>query len=158
MTDEDYDRMGADRKKVLPPEQFHQALTQIVETPDAQKKTAYMVWLVDGRAIGFSSLKRLVYGESGEMHLHMWDPTARGKGYGPVLFCLSAVEFYKRFALKHIKCEPRVSNPFPNRMFQKIGFPLVRTHTAASSELSIVCELNEYAVHLETAKDYLLRR
>jgi hypothetical protein len=42
-----------------------------------------------------------------------------------------------------------------NRMLQKIGFPLILTHVAASSGLSIVCELNRYEILRDVAERYL---
>lgn len=140
---------------VLPREKFEASLAAIMATPDAKKTTAYMIWLVNDHAVGFSSLKNIAFGKSGEMHLHIWDASMRGKGYGPTLFCKSALEFYQRFKLEQIKCEPRSINPYPNKMFARIGFPLVRTHTAASSELSIICELNTYDVRAEIAQSFL---
>jgi hypothetical protein len=41
----------------------------------------------------------IVPGNFGNMHLHMWRPDLRGKGHGPHLFCLAAVDFYERFKL-----------------------------------------------------------
>ena len=56
------------------------------------------------------------------MHLHMWNAEYRGKGYGAKLFCMAALEFYTMFNLKMILCEPRSSNPMPNKMLANIGF------------------------------------
>lgn len=154
----DLERMGADASKLPAPEKFRKNLEEIIATPDEEKKTAYSIWLLDEKPIGFSSLKKIQLGESGEMHLHMWEAGVRGKGYGAVLFCLSADFFYENFRLKRIKCEPRSTNPFPNKMFQKIGFPLRRTHRAVSSELSLCCELNEYEISREIALRFLAQQ
>jgi hypothetical protein len=43
-----------------------------------------------------------------------------------------------------------------NRMLKKIGFPLVLTHVAASSELSVVCELNRYEILRHVAERYAI--
>lgn len=85
----------------------------------------------------------------------LWAAPMRGQGYGATLFCQSALEFYQLFQLKEIVCEPRAANPLPNRMLQKIGFPLLRTHVAASSELSEVCELNCYEISKDLARAWL---
>jgi RimJ/RimL family protein N-acetyltransferase len=58
-----------------------------------------LAWCISGEAIGQSSLKDIVPGNFGNMHLHMWRPDLRGKGHGPHLFCLAAVDFYERFKL-----------------------------------------------------------
>ena len=152
---EDLIRMGADALKMPTAEQFEISLKSTLEHANQDAKVSYLIWLVSGMPIGFSSLKNIQFGESGEMHLHMWDSSFRGKGYGAILFCLSAMSFYKEFKLKAIKCEPMVSNPLPNRMFHKIGFPLVETRTGTSSELSLICELNHYSITLNVAAQYL---
>ena len=148
-------RMGADASKMPPVEQFEISLKSTLGHANQDAKVAYQIWLVNGISIGFSSLKNIQFGESGEMHLHMWNSSFRGKGYGAILFCLSAMNFYKEFRLKTIKCEPIASNPMPNRMFHKIGFPLVDTRIGASSELSLICELNQYNIALNVAAQYL---
>lgn len=152
---DDLKRMGADAAKMPSREKFAESLKKIFATPDANKQTGYVMWLVDDKAVGFSSLKNVVFGESGEIHLHMWDASLRGKGYGPILFSLGVQHFYKQFQLKRIKCEPSSTNPLPNKMFAKIGYQLVKTYTAASSELSLVCELNQYNVTLEQTEKFL---
>ena len=149
--------MGTDASQVPGRARWQANLERIVGTPERDATTFYLVWVVDGRAIGFNSLKNIVYGDSGEMHLHIWEESSRRKGYGAPLFCLAAIEFFRRFELKSIYCEPSASNPAPNAMLQRIGFPLVRTHTAASSEISLVCELNRYEVDRATAEAYLRR-
>jgi len=68
---------------------------------------------------------------------------------------LSALDFYERFNLKRIICEPKADNPMANRMLKKIGFPLILTHVAASSEISVVCELNRYEILRDIAERYL---
>src|SRR6266545_6272558 len=88
--------------------------------------------------------------------LHMWRPDLRRKGHGPHLFCLAAVDFYERFRLKRIICEPKADNQPPNRLLQRIGFPLISTRVGRSSELSKVCNLNRYDIVREIAEDYLL--
>jgi hypothetical protein len=88
----------------------------------------------------------------------MWRTDLRGKGHGPYLFCMAAVEFYKRFKLKRIICEPKANNPSPNRLLQRIGFPLISTRIGRSSELSTICKLNRYEISRELAEAYLVTR
>ena len=68
---------------------------------------------------------------------------------------MSALYFYERFNLKRIICEPNADNLMANSMLTKIGFPLVLTHVAASSELSVVCELNRYEILRDIAERYV---
>jgi RimJ/RimL family protein N-acetyltransferase len=69
---------------------------------------------------------------------------------------LSALDFYERFNLKRIICEPKADNLMANRVLQKIGFPFVLTHVAAGSELSVVCELNRYEILRDVAERYVV--
>lgn len=154
-SEEDLIRMGADASKLPQREEFEASLGRILETPDAVCQTYYLIWLLDDTPIGFSSLKNIVHGKTGAIHLHIWDSSFTGKGYGAALFCLSAIGFYAMFNLESIKCEPRASNPLPNRMLQKVGFPLLKTYVGASSELSLTCKLNRYAITRNIAEAYL---
>jgi RimJ/RimL family protein N-acetyltransferase len=131
-------------------------LEAMIATPVDRLRSFVIAWCVDGQTIGHSSLKNIVPGESGSIHLHIWRAELRGRGYGPRLFCLSALDFYERFNLKRMICEPKANNPMANRMLQKLGFPLVLTHVAAGSELAVVCELNRYEILRDVAERYAI--
>src|SRR5262245_37412384 len=152
----DAERMGLAIDKVPSPAQLRSDLEAMIATPVDLLRSFILAWCLDGKTIGHSSLKDIVPGEFGSIHLHMWRADLRGKGYGPRLFCLSALDFYERFNLRRIICEPKADNPMANRMLQRIGFPLVFTHVAAGSELSVVCELNRYEILRDIAERYLL--
>ena len=85
----------------------------------------------------------------------MWRVDLRGKGYGPGLFCLAVLDFYERFNLKRMICEPKADNPAPNQLLRGIGFPLVSTRIGAGSELGVICELNRYDIARPIAESFL---
>jgi RimJ/RimL family protein N-acetyltransferase len=150
----DAERMGLAIERVPSASRLRSDLEAMIAAPPDRLRSFVLAWCLDGNAIGHSSLKDIVPGDFGSIHLHMWRADLRGKGYGPRLFCLSALDFYERFNLKRIICEPKADNPMANRMLAKIGFPLSLTHVAASSELSIVCELNRYEILRDVAERY----
>jgi RimJ/RimL family protein N-acetyltransferase len=150
----DAKRMGLAIDRVPSPTQLRSDLEAMIAAPLNRLRSFVLAWCVDGKAVGHSSLKDIVLGDFGSIHLHIWRTDLRGKGYGPRLFCLSALDFYERFNLKRIICEPKADNPMANRMLKKIGFPLVLTHVAASSELSVVCQLNRYEILRDVAERY----
>jgi RimJ/RimL family protein N-acetyltransferase len=150
----DAERMGLAIDRVPSPTRLRSDLEAMIAAPLDQLRSFVLAWCVDGKAVGHSSLKDIVPGDFGSIHLHMWRPDLRGKGYGPRLFCLSALDFYERFNLKRIICEPKADNPMANRMLKKIGFPIVLTRVAASSELSVICELNRYEILRNVAERY----
>jgi len=151
-------RMGVDPGKVPPPATLQRQLEALIDVAARDADTAYVVWLVDGRAVGFNSLKNIVFGERGDMHLHMWDAAERGKGYGKTLFCLAALDFFERFRLQRIVCEPSRANAMPNAMLQGVGFRVLGTRTGKASELSVVTELNTYAIERRVAENYVAQR
>jgi len=151
----DRQNMGVAVDRLPPPEKMRADLAASLTEPVELARTFMLAWCLDGAVIGHSSLKDIVLGQSGRMHLHMWRSDLRGKGYGPSLFCLAALDFYGRFGLQSIICEPKSENPMPNRMLRKIGFPLLKTYVGTSSELSAVCELNRYEIRRDVAERYL---
>lgn len=152
----DAERMGLAMDKVPSPAQLRSDLEAMSATPVDRLHSFVLAWCLDGLTIGHSSLKDIVPNNVGSMHLHMWRADLRGRGYGRLLFCLSALDFYQRFNLRRIICEPKSDNPIPNRMLQKIGFPLVLTRVGASSELAFVCELNRYEILRDVAERYAI--
>jgi RimJ/RimL family protein N-acetyltransferase len=155
-SDADLDRMGVvDRAQLPPAEEWTARLQAAMAVPDDRKTAACLTWSVDGTAVGFCSLKNLRVGDRAELHLHMWSEAHRGQGAGPILFCLSVLEAFDRFHLRTAVCEPKSTNPMPNRMLAKVGFPLVRSYVGSSSELSRVTLLNQYDVRPTVAQEYL---
>jgi hypothetical protein len=51
-----------------------------------------LAWCINGEVIGHSSLKDIAPGHFGSIHLHMSRADLRGRGHGPYLFCLAAVD------------------------------------------------------------------
>ena len=148
--------MGLAIDRVPSATRLRSELELMIATPLDRLRSFVLAWCIDGKTIGHSSLKDIVPGDFGRIHLHMWRADLRGRGYGPRLFCLSALDFYERFNLKRIICEPKADNLMANRVLQKIGFPFVLTHVAAGSELAVVCELNRYEVVRDIAERYLV--
>jgi RimJ/RimL family protein N-acetyltransferase len=130
-------------------------LQAMLSSADHKAHSSVLAWCLDGEAVGHSSLKDIAPGASGSIHLHLWRADLRGRGYGPRLFCLAALDFYDRFQLRRMVCEPKADNPAPNRLLQKIGFPLISTRMGASSELSAICVLNGYDIQRQVAEEYL---
>lgn len=150
-----YSRLGINPAKVPGYAPYQAALSALVGVPAEKAKAFYAIWLIDGEPVGHSSLKDIVYGKFGSQHLHMWKEVVRGKGSGGKLFCLSTLDFYERFRCQKIICEPSAKNPLPNRMLQKVGFPLLGSRVAASSDISDVVELNTYDIRKDVAETYL---
>lgn len=152
LSEQDAARMGVRRENLPAPAAWREAMVHTIQCPSERPKDFILVWELDGCAIGMNTIKDMTPGDTGYMHLHMWASELRGQGFGRRFFCLAALEFFERFNLRHIYCEPRASNPAPNRMLQQIGFPLVKTYVGQSSAIADVCELNRYEITREIAR------
>jgi RimJ/RimL family protein N-acetyltransferase len=149
------ERMGVAIDRMPPAKQIRENLEPILSSPNNSAHSSVLAWCLDSEAIGHSSLKDIVPGESGNIHLHLWRADLRGRGHGPRFFCLAAIDFYDRFQLKRMWCEPKADNPAPNRLLQRLGFPLLSTRVGASSELSAICLLNRYDIQRRIAETCL---
>ena len=154
-SDDELMQMGVDKQKLSSRENFQESLKDSLAAALDKTKSFYMIWLIDGKAIGYSSLKDIEQGEIATMHLHVWDSEHRGKGYGATLFSISAIEFYKIFKLKLILCEPKASNPTPNKMLTKIGFKQWRSFVGKPSDLALLSEFNSYIVDVKIAENFV---
>lgn len=142
----DLARMGCDAKKFASEDVRRAALAEEIKLSDSDKKVCHLIWEVDGKAIAHTNLKRIQHGTTADIHLHMWSSETRGKGLGGKLFDKSLIEFFRRFKLNTIICEPSSGNPFPNRMLQKMGFKIAKTYVTTPSELALEGEVNRYEI------------
>jgi RimJ/RimL family protein N-acetyltransferase len=145
-TPADCERMSLDPSKI--PTRFlrPELIERMLRVPVRERAADTLIWELNARAIGMSSLRNIRYGEYGEIHLHVIDPTSRRSGYGHRFFALSLQEYFRRFALELIVCEPSSRNPGPNRLLQKLGFTVAKTYRTVPSDINIEHEVNRYEI------------
>lgn len=120
--------MGVDTAKMPGREEWSAMLTEQLATPLKEKKSYALIWEVDGKAIGHSNINKIIFGQEAYMHLHIWEPKARKKGYGVQLVRLSLPLFFTNYELQTLYCEPYALNPAPNRVLERAGFRLVKEY------------------------------
>ena len=81
----DAERMGLAVDRVPSATGLRFDLEAMIAAPLDRVRSFVLAWCLDGKAIGHSSLKDIVLGDFGSIHLHMWRADLRGKGYGPRL-------------------------------------------------------------------------
>lgn len=147
MSAADLRRMGVDPEKLKEGANVrHRAIEESIKLPYAARSALSLIWLVDGKPIGNSVLREIIFGQSGEIHLHNFFPEQRGKGFGTRLLLLSMLRFTELFQLKQIICEPEANNPHPNGTLKKLGFTPVRTYTSTPSVICYACTVNRYEI------------
>ncbi|MEO0338116.1 MAG: GNAT family protein [Bacteroidota bacterium] len=143
--------MGALPHKLPPKDQWIANLEREWHLPLEKKKLYYLIWEIEGKAVGHCNMNKIEYGKSGSMHLHLWEPLARKKGMGKRLVQLSVAHFFDQFNLEFLICEPYAHNPAPNKTLAKVGFEFVKTYWIVPS---VICELQEVNQWLLSKQDY----
>ena len=129
-SDEDFLRgMGVDIAKIPSREEWEKMLSEQLSQQIEEKKSYCIIWQVDNNAVGHSNVNKIIFGEEAYMHLHMWDPTNRKKGFGIEFMKMTLPYFFKRLRLKKLYCEPFALNPAPNKALAKVGFEFVKEYT-----------------------------
>lgn len=148
-TDEHLTGMGVDLKKLPSREQLTQALNHQVSLPHAEKMSYGLVWLLDGKPIGHSNVNPFDFGESGRMHLHLWQSGNRQRGIGTALVKKSIPFFFENLKLKVLYCEPYALNPAPNKTIPKVGFEFVKKYVTVPGSINFEQEVNQYKMTRE---------
>jgi RimJ/RimL family protein N-acetyltransferase len=127
-SDEYLQRLGVDRASLLSPDDWASSYRSDYAKPIEERDTYSLVWELDGRAVGFSSTDRIVFGQEAFMHLHIVDPELRREGLGVEFVRLSALTYFRVLGLQRLFCEPNAFNTAPNRTLQRAGFRYLLTH------------------------------
>ena len=116
------DRLGVDRA-LLPSRQEWHRLYEIDDARPLEQREFYsLLWLVDGKTMGFSSTDRIEVGRHAWMPLHITAPGLRRTGLGTQFVRLSAQRYFEMLGLQRLYCEPNAFNVAPNRTLQAAGF------------------------------------
>ncbi len=129
-------RMGVDRASLPDPATWQAFHERDCARPLREREQYTLVWELDGRPIGFSSLDRIRYGVEAFMHLHVVEPTLRRKGLGSELVAKSVAVYFEVFELRRLYCEPNALNVAPNRTLQRTGFAYCFSHETVPGPLN----------------------
>jgi RimJ/RimL family protein N-acetyltransferase len=135
-SDEYLAHLGADRARMPGRDAWRAYYADDFARPLAERETYNLVWEVDGRAIGFSSVDHIALGEEAFMHLHIAEELERRRGLGTDLVRLSAAEYFRALELRRLYCQPNAFNIAPNRTLQRAGFRYVFTKEMQPSAIN----------------------
>jgi RimJ/RimL family protein N-acetyltransferase len=138
--------LGVDPTRLPARELWASAFEAQYARPLDQRKGMFLVWLMDGDAIGFSTCDKIVYGEQANMHLHITRPDDRRKGIGAQCVRLSAEVYFDRLQISKLFCEPNAFNVGPNRTLQSAGFKYVKTHMTVPGPLNFHQAVNRWVL------------
>ena len=146
--------MGADKSKLPEREKWIQNLESELEKSNVERGYYYMIWLLDGQAVGHSNINNISFGESATMHLHLWKNGIRKSGLGLEFLKMTIPHYFEKFELKKLICEPYSENIAPNRTLKKIGFDLIRTYETVPGPINFKQTVNRYELKKEQLKEF----
>jgi len=138
------DGMGVDPGKLPERTVWRDSLLAEAELPMEDRARYYVIWEIDGVAVGHSNLSDAQFGVQAHVHLHMWDPTVRGQGSGTQLVRRSIDRYFELFELETLFSEPYALNPAPNRTLPNLGFQLVETYDGLPSPIAYSQPVNRW--------------
>ncbi|WP_420582216.1 GNAT family N-acetyltransferase [Reichenbachiella sp.] len=141
--------MGADQSKLPPREEWITAIQQELDKPFEKKQLYYVIWEVDGKAIGHSNINNISFGKEAFMHLHIWDQENRRFGNGLELVKQSIPKYFENFQLETLRCEPYAGNPAPVRLLEQVGFEFVEIYETTPSIICFPQEVRRYEMSKE---------
>jgi len=128
--------LGVDPTRLPTPDAWRQRFENEFALSIEKRSSIFVVWLLDGRAVGFSSCDKIVIGERANMHLHVAEPGLRQRGIGAECVRRSVEIYFDKLKLKSLFCEPNAFNIGPNRTLQKAGFKYLKTHMTVPGQLN----------------------
>lgn len=144
-----YNRLGIDINKLPEREEWIDSLEKKFIPLLLKKEVFYVVWILDEVPIGHCNINDIVFGEKANMHLHLWKTDTRKKGLGTKFVELSLKEYFKRFELKHIFCEPNALNEASNNTLRKVGFEFVKEYESIPSAITSLQRVNQWIMPRE---------
>ena len=141
--------MGADPNKLPSREDWTTKLLEEFDKPIQEKEYFYVIWLIDGKAVGHSNINNIRFGLSATMHLHIWQAENRKRGSGLQFLRLTIPQYFHRFLLQTLICEPFAGNPAPNRILPQVGFDLAKTYETTPGVINLLQTVNRYEMTRE---------
>lgn len=140
------DGMGVDPKLLPARDSWLKTLYENHQKPIEERNTYYVIWYADGKPIGHSNINKIIFGQEGYMHLHMWQPDTRKHGFGLQLVRQSIPYYFKNFKLKNLYCEPYALNPAPNKALKKLGFEFIKEYETKPGLISFLQPVNRWCL------------
>lgn len=138
--------MGVDPEKLPPKAEWEDMIVDDLDYPMEERKFYYLLWLINDEPVGHANLSHIHYGEEANMHLHMWDEAHRKSGGGSSFVTLCLAQFFEKYNLKRIVCEPNADNPAPNRVLEKLGFNFIKKHEKVPGFINYHQPLNRWVL------------
>ena len=135
-TPEFLENMGVDPTRLPERGNWRERYERDYAQPIERRRSFMVLWELERRAIGFSSVDKIKFGNEAFMHLHVTDAALREAGHGAECVRRTVAIYFETFKLQRLFCEPNAFNVAPNRTMQKAGFRYVKTHMTVPGVLN----------------------
>jgi len=143
-TSEHLEMLGVDPTRLPPRDVWASTFSTQCGLPPGERRAFFVIWLMDGHPVGFSSCDKIVFGVQANMHLHVTNPAQRQRGIGVQCVRLSVEIYFRTLKLNQLFCEPNAFNIGPNRTLQGAGFRYVKTHMTVPGPLNFHQAVNRW--------------
>jgi len=141
--------MGALKSKLPKREEWIEKLQLEIKKEYAQKEFYYIIWLLDGLAVGHSNVNQIHFEKKATMHLHVWPSEKRKSGLGIEFLKLTIPLYFKNLKLQTLICEPFSENIPPNKTLKKYGFDFIRSYETVPGWINFYQRVNRYELSKE---------
>jgi RimJ/RimL family protein N-acetyltransferase len=145
-TPEHLEMLGVDPTRLPSRDVWASLFKSLYDAPLPERRGYFLIWLADGRPIGFSSCDKIVFGTQANMHLHVTEPAQRQRGIGENGVRQSVELYFQMLKIKQLFCEPNAFNVGPNRTLQRAGFKYVKTHMTVPGPLNFRQAVNRWLI------------
>ena len=143
--------LGVDKDKLPGESEWFDLLAKDFLRPLEEKQFYYLVWQANGVPIGHCNINKIEFGRSAFMHLHIWQAQNRRSGCAAQLLKSSIRQFFERFELQELFCEPYAKNPAPNNALPKAGFEWLQTYDTTPGWIAFHQPVNRWSLDRERA-------
>ena len=153
-TTEHLEMLGVDPTRLPTKTAWRERFERAFSLPLEKRRGFLVIWLLDERAVGFSSCDKIVFGERANMHLHVAEPIHRKQGIGAECVRHSVDIYFEKLRLKSLFCEPNAFNVGPTRTLQKAGFKYVKTHMTVPGPINFHQAVTRWVIERGTGQGH----
>ncbi len=126
-------QLGVDRTKLPAKTEWRKIIVDDLEQPLGKRKFYYIIWQLNDVPVGHSYIGDIMFGKHAFMHLHLWNTDNRQKGNGTHFIKESLKNYFEKFNLEKIFCQPNALNNAPNKTMEKAGFEFIKKYETIPS-------------------------
>ena len=141
--------MGVDPGKLPKHSDWHKLILDDLSQPIQNRQFYYLIWVLNNEPVGHTNINKIVYGDHAYLHLHLWFRENRQIGNGTFFIRACLDNYFEKFKLKNLYCEPYALNSAPNKILARIGFELVKQYETTPGWINFHQKVNRWSLSRE---------